>query len=356
MIDDFGKIEQFTEGEAIEIVLEDHPDLRLLWERRHLVKSPVEINKTNPVLHILLESIIENQILKNDPPETKLALKRLMENGMSRHAARTAIVSVFIKYLFNTLKNQISFDKENYSRQLRLLGRKINKVGRNDPCPCGSGKKFKHCCIEEFKHILPMQGGMISQIKANEKLILGAGHYATLGYLRKAKIDDPILLLENRAHVSAFLEENGDIEGAYMALKENIAFVESLGDEKLTRNAYTDLLFLCQNNPELAEEGIEVIEKLLPLSSSEEERGELRCDRADFLEELGKIDEAESEYESIFKDMPEWYFGQYRYALFLENIGRKNEAIEVLKQLKSIGDKLDRFIYDAVVEALEDMT
>jgi len=21
-----------------------------------------------------------------------------------------------------------------------------HKVGRNDPCPCGSGKKFKHCC------------------------------------------------------------------------------------------------------------------------------------------------------------------------------------------------------------------
>ena len=20
------------------------------------------------------------------------------------------------------------------------------KVGRNDPCPCGSGRKFKHCC------------------------------------------------------------------------------------------------------------------------------------------------------------------------------------------------------------------
>ena len=23
--------------------------------------------------------------------------------------------------------------------------RKAKKVGRNDPCPCGSGKKFKHC-------------------------------------------------------------------------------------------------------------------------------------------------------------------------------------------------------------------
>jgi len=22
----------------------------------------------------------------------------------------------------------------------------MNKTGRNDPCPCGSGKKFKKCC------------------------------------------------------------------------------------------------------------------------------------------------------------------------------------------------------------------
>ncbi len=24
-----------------------------------------------------------------------------------------------------------------------------NKIGRNDPCPCGSGKKFKKCCLNE---------------------------------------------------------------------------------------------------------------------------------------------------------------------------------------------------------------
>jgi len=22
-----------------------------------------------------------------------------------------------------------------------------SKIGRNDPCPCNSGKKFKHCCV-----------------------------------------------------------------------------------------------------------------------------------------------------------------------------------------------------------------
>ncbi|MGB4418274.1 MAG: SEC-C metal-binding domain-containing protein [Bacillota bacterium] len=24
--------------------------------------------------------------------------------------------------------------------------RRVKKVGRNDPCPCGSGKKYKKCC------------------------------------------------------------------------------------------------------------------------------------------------------------------------------------------------------------------
>ncbi|HHX32016.1 MAG TPA: SEC-C domain-containing protein, partial [Bacteroidales bacterium] len=24
---------------------------------------------------------------------------------------------------------------------------KKEKIGRNDPCPCGSGKKYKKCCL-----------------------------------------------------------------------------------------------------------------------------------------------------------------------------------------------------------------
>ena len=27
--------------------------------------------------------------------------------------------------------------------------RKKAKVGRNDPCPCGSGKKYKNCCMRK---------------------------------------------------------------------------------------------------------------------------------------------------------------------------------------------------------------
>lgn len=31
-------------------------------------------------------------------------------------------------------------------KQSKTVRRESPKVGRNDPCPCGSGKKYKHCC------------------------------------------------------------------------------------------------------------------------------------------------------------------------------------------------------------------
>ena len=30
---------------------------------------------------------------------------------------------------------------------VRVVGGALDDVGRNDPCPCGSGRKFKHCCL-----------------------------------------------------------------------------------------------------------------------------------------------------------------------------------------------------------------
>jgi len=32
---------------------------------------------------------------------------------------------------------------------------KKEKLGRNDPCPCGSGKKYKKCCMSKEKLIFP---------------------------------------------------------------------------------------------------------------------------------------------------------------------------------------------------------
>jgi len=29
---------------------------------------------------------------------------------------------------------------------MKRAGPSLKKIGRNDPCPCGSGKKYKKCC------------------------------------------------------------------------------------------------------------------------------------------------------------------------------------------------------------------
>ena len=36
--------------------------------------------------------------------------------------------------------------KEQKEGRKEPVHRDMPKVGRNDPCPCGSGKKYKNCC------------------------------------------------------------------------------------------------------------------------------------------------------------------------------------------------------------------
>lgn len=59
---------------------------------------------------------------------------------------------------FEMFEGKWIFDEELEKETRNLKGRKIafqkisaQKIGRNDPCPCGSGKKFKKCCIDKVK-------------------------------------------------------------------------------------------------------------------------------------------------------------------------------------------------------------
>jgi uncharacterized protein YecA (UPF0149 family) len=44
-----------------------------------------------------------------------------------------------------SMQAPISMDFD-INEAVEALDKKI-KVGRNDPCPCGSGSKFKKCCL-----------------------------------------------------------------------------------------------------------------------------------------------------------------------------------------------------------------
>ena len=58
----------------------------------------------------------------------------------------------FAQLLITTLYELMAWWRDPHRRAVREqlarmpLLRQSVKVGRNDPCPCGSGKKYKKCC------------------------------------------------------------------------------------------------------------------------------------------------------------------------------------------------------------------
>jgi uncharacterized protein YecA (UPF0149 family) len=62
--------------------------------------------------------------------ERKQAQLRKMSSGISKRT---------VKWFKDHANNQ--FHKS-------VASITVTKVGRNDPCPCGSGKKYKRCCLK----------------------------------------------------------------------------------------------------------------------------------------------------------------------------------------------------------------
>jgi uncharacterized protein YecA (UPF0149 family) len=110
--------------------------------------------------------VVNNQLRDKDPECTIETFNRLLNLGYSEEEAKDMIAAVLIEEMYYVLKNQENYDQERYSEKLSKLPEyltdqsgdydseeivqvpiiKNNTIGRNEPCPCGSGKKYKKCC------------------------------------------------------------------------------------------------------------------------------------------------------------------------------------------------------------------
>jgi uncharacterized protein YecA (UPF0149 family) len=111
----------------------------------------------------LLE-VVDNQLTMNEPVCTRQTFNRLVAEGFEENETKEMIASVLTEEMFYVMKNEEVFDEERYAEKLSRLpgylegydGREAAAVpepvrvgpsiGRNEPCPCGSGKKYKKCC------------------------------------------------------------------------------------------------------------------------------------------------------------------------------------------------------------------
>lgn len=58
----------------------------------------------------------------------------------------------------------------------------MSKVRRNDPCPCGSGKKYKNCCLlveqEQVEEVVGVNTGLLAKVVVFSALVGGGAGLA----------------------------------------------------------------------------------------------------------------------------------------------------------------------------------
>ena len=98
----------------------------------------------------LREGIHLRSYAQNDPlREYKTEGYELFDNLLSRIDAQTTTYLLKAEVRQNSERKQVSNKtqtNEDKSTVKKATPKRVNKIGRNDPCPCGSGKKYKQCC------------------------------------------------------------------------------------------------------------------------------------------------------------------------------------------------------------------
>ena len=202
------------------------------------------------------------------------------------------------------------------------------KTGRNEPCPCGSGKKFKKCCFPLLKAIPPRQ-------------VLGNGfYYSKWADPHTAAPYDTILVLENLT----FLASNAEREGDAARALELFRILEPLAEQKgLLGELLRHFRLIVSDHPELGEEGLDVLRQIQSFhkDKNQEQWVYISMDIADYLGLMGRWDECRNEYGKLIDVMPEDSFIQIGFARILEKGNYPDEAVASYEYVLRMGDQAD---------------
>jgi hypothetical protein len=89
--------------------------------REHRDQPHPAIEKGALKAHLLVHGMVEKQLLENNPPETTMALERLMEGGKTRHEAVHLIGQAVTREAAAMLRQGREMDMEAYRNHLAAL-------------------------------------------------------------------------------------------------------------------------------------------------------------------------------------------------------------------------------------------
>ena len=92
-----------------------------------------------------------NDSLKEKNPIEEMTEDTVVNLGFDKELLYKNMVDAKADWLYDMPMWDEIFDaetKKNLYREAKKMNTivKGKKIGRNDPCPCGSGKKYKYCC------------------------------------------------------------------------------------------------------------------------------------------------------------------------------------------------------------------
>ena len=110
------------------------------------------LKDSQPLLNLAEEARTELPRLAADPRNWGMAKRLFMHHGLTGLGAPAS--SFDLDSFTRQVAKSLNFDLDAELREQPPanvepplpIRRETPKVGRNDPCPCGSGKKFKKCC------------------------------------------------------------------------------------------------------------------------------------------------------------------------------------------------------------------
>ena len=106
---------------------------------------PESLNENRGLTPEMLKGVESIFDAASSPTEEQVGyLEELNKASVNQHKGDNAIVSGGIA--------NIAAAQNQMPPKTRPIVRDHKKIGRNEPCPCGSGKKYKNCCLSSGKY------------------------------------------------------------------------------------------------------------------------------------------------------------------------------------------------------------
>lgn len=232
------------------------------------------------------------------------------------------------------------------------IGGSMKKIGRNALCPCGSGTKYKNCCLQNDANDLKTENALISAL-GHQK----AGRLAQAAAICQQILDKTPDHAETLHLLGLIAGQMGNHERAVELINASIRVSP-------TDPAYHNNLGKVYGSVNMFDEAMECYRRALELDP---EYDEVYSNMGIIRRGRGKFDEAVADFRKALAINPDFATAYYNLGVALKDQGKREEALASYRKAfdrspdivklhnNSAVLLINQGKYDEAIEALQDL-